>query len=272
MVKRLLCSHPQVSAVGGGETRMLEAISEVWPMLDADAGYTPAAASIALAGFARHVRETLGDTPEVGAALEGLVAGLGAPVVRLVGQPRLPLPSALSSGELAPLFGAFLISALRAAALDPSRPYLCEKTPSNAQYVRRLHQCLPGCRVVVMVRHPAHVALSHTRRDWGPPDPVEAAAFTAAYFRTWREAAVDDERVLMVRHEHLVAAPRRVLDEVRAFLQLPPAAAWLDWASSEIRPSEDRTVSLPGQELARMHAEVAREMECYGYGVSAESR
>ncbi|MFD3314223.1 sulfotransferase family protein [Streptomyces sp. NPDC058694] len=272
VVKRLLCSHPKVSAVSGGETRMLEAVSEVWPMLDADAGYTPGAASTALAGFACHVRETLGDTVEVQAALQCLFAGLGAPAVRLVGRPRLPLPSPMSSRELAPLFGTFLTSVFRAAALDPSRPFLCEKTPSNAQYVRRLRQCMPDCRVIVMARHPVHAALSHTRRDWGPPDPVEAAAYTAAYFRSWRGAAVDDECVLMVRHERLVAEPRQVLDEIRAFLQLPPDVVWLDQASSEIRSSQDRTLSLPGEELVRVHAELAREMACYGYRASAEAR
>ncbi|MGW1616238.1 sulfotransferase family protein [Streptomyces sp. NPDC002285] len=270
VVKRLLCSHPHVSAVSGGETRMLEAISEVWPILDADVGYTPGAASAALAGFSSHVRETLGDTPEVQAALECLFHGLGARTVRLVGRPRLPLPSPMSSRELAPLFAVFLTSVFRAAALDPSRPFLCEKTPSNAQYIRRLRQLMPECRVVVMARHPVHVALSHTRRSWGPPDPVEAAAYTAAYFRSWRDVALDDERVAMIRHERLVAEPRQVLDEVRAFLHLPRDSDWLDRASAEIQPSQDRTASLPDKGLAGMQAELAEEIEYYGYRAPTE--
>ncbi|AWW35986.1 hypothetical protein DN051_04425 [Streptomyces cadmiisoli] len=271
VVKRLLCAHPQVSAVSGGETRMLEAVSEVWPMLDPDLGYTPGTASTALAEFAQHVRETLGDTPEVQAALTGLSADLGAGSVRLVGRPRLPLPPPTSSGDLVRSFGRFVTDVFAACALDPARPYLCEKTPSNAQYIRRLRLLFPDARVVVMVRHPVHVALSHTRRDWGPPDPVEAAHYTAAYFRSWREAFSEDSAVLLVRHERLVSEPGQVLEEVRAFLGLTADADWLKWAGGAIRSSQDRTASLPESGLADMHTALALELEQHGYRTRTES-
>ncbi|MFI2346451.1 hypothetical protein ACH492_05200 [Streptomyces sp. NPDC019443] len=77
MVKRLLCTHPEVSAVGGGETRMLEAVNDLWPMLLASLGYTPGGASTALAAFARHVRETLGEANDLQEALEHLFDGCG---------------------------------------------------------------------------------------------------------------------------------------------------------------------------------------------------
>src|ERR1035437_3389106 len=57
LVKRLVCQHPQVSAVAAGETRMFEAISELWPLLSTDVGYTPGGGTNGLKAFAEHVRD-----------------------------------------------------------------------------------------------------------------------------------------------------------------------------------------------------------------------
>ena len=100
---------------------------------------------------------------------------------------------------------AFILQAFSAVALNPSLPVLCEKTPSNALYFQLLRRLVPGARMVGLVRDPIAVALSHTQRDWGPTDPVEAASYSAAYFRRWRMLEVQDQCCLVVRHEDLVA-------------------------------------------------------------------
>lgn len=266
VVKRLLCCHPDVSAVGGAETRMLEAVCELWPMLLADVAYFPAGAVSALAGFVAHVRETLGDTPELRVALEQLERSLGVSYVRLPGRPRLPMPPPQAEGTLAATLGTFVGQAFNAAALNPSLPVLCEKTPSNALYLSRLRRLLPKARIVVMVRDPVAVALSHTRRDWGPSDPLEAASYTAAYYRRWRLMAVEDKRCLVVRHEDLVAEPARVFPLVLDHVRLRRTDALLRDACGQLRPSVDRRLGLLSSQLGEMRARLSDELVAFGYG------
>jgi hypothetical protein len=265
VVKRLVCRHPDVSAVGGGETRMLEAICELWPMLLADAAYCPAGAVSALARFAAHVRETLGDTPEIRMALEQLERSLGVGYVRLPGRPRLPLPGPQAEEALAEALGTFVLQSFSAAALNPSLPVLCEKTPSNALYFSLLRRLLPGARIVVMVRDPVAVALSHTQRDWGPTDPLEAASYTAAYFRRWRLMAIEDKRCLVVRHEDLVAEPARVFSLVLDHLWLRRVDTLLRDACGQLRPSMDRRHRLLSSQLQAMRVRLSDELHAFGY-------
>ncbi|MFI2346450.1 sulfotransferase family protein [Streptomyces sp. NPDC019443] len=182
------------------------------------------------------------------------------------------MPAPMQEPDLARALGRFIAEAFRLVALDPLRPVLCEKTPSNAQYVRRLQLLLPESRVVVMVRDPMAVALSHTQRDWGPTDPVEAAAYTAAYFRCWREFAPHAQNCFVVRHEDLVAEPARTLSAVIRFLGLRQDAAWLRCASDEIRPSTDRVGALPDVVAAQMRARLAEEAREFGYPVVSGAR
>ena len=272
VVKRLLCTHPEVSAVSGGETRMLEAVEDLWPMLIADAGYTPGGASQAMSVFARHVRATLGESPAMQAALERLHEGVGARSVRLIGRARSPMPAPMREKDLSRVLGAFITDAFRLAALDPSRPVLCEKTPSNAQYIRRLQLLLPEARVALMVRDPMAVALSHTQREWGPTDPVEAAAYTAAYFRCWRGFAPHAQNCLVVRHEDLVGDPGHTLETVVRFLGLRQDATWLGHASAQIHPSQDRVHALPGVVATQMRALLADELNQWGYSLLSGAR
>lgn len=265
LVKRLVCQHPQVSAVAAGETRMFEAISELWPLLSTDVGYTPGGGTNGLKAFAEHVRDTLGDTPEIRKSLGRLDKTLGVRYMRLIGRPRLPLPVPQSDEVLAKAFGVFISEAFRAAALDPSRPVLCEKTPSNALYFPRIRRLLPTARIVVMVRNPVAVALSHTKRDWGPTDPIQAARYTAAYFRRWRDMEVQDERCLLVRHEDLVDEPERVFSGVLDHLGLSRTSSVIKYAASQMRPTVDRRSELSASANDEMRALLSDALHHFGY-------
>ncbi|MGM1061361.1 sulfotransferase family protein [Saccharothrix sp. Mg75] len=265
VVKRLLCGHPDVSAVAGGETRMLEAICELWPTLAINVAYTPSAAMSGLAAFTAHVHNMLGDTPELRGAIDRLADQLGVRYLRLPGRQRLPMPAPQDEGSLTEALGAFIVEAFSAAALDPTRPVLCEKTPSNALYLRRLCRLLPGARIVVMVRAPLAVALSHTQRDWGPPDPAEAVAYTAAYFKRWRLMDVQEERCLLVRQEDLVIDPDRTFSLMLDHLRLRKDDELLRHARSQLRPSVDRRSRFAISELAVLKARLGDELDAFGY-------
>lgn len=244
---------------------MLEAIAELWPMLLADVAYSPAGAVNALAAFTAHVRDTLGDTPELTMALGQLEDRLGVCYVRLPGQPRRPLPCPQAEESLARGLGAFILEAFSAAALNPSLPVLCEKTPSNALYIQLLRRLVPGVRMVVLVRDPIAVALSHTQRDWGPTDPVEAASYSAAYFRRWRMLEIQDQCCLVVRHEDLVAEAERVFPLILDHLRLRQDDALLRYVCKQLRPSEDRRPLLPTSELEAMRVRLSAELHAFGY-------
>ena len=212
-------------------------------MLLADVAYCPAGAVSALAGFAAHVRETLGDTPELRVAFEQLEHSLGVGYMRLPGRPRLPLPAPQAEEPLAATLGAFVLQAFSAAALNPALPVLCEKTPSNALYFPRLCRILPEARIVVMVRDPVAVALSHTQRDWGPTDPLEAASYTAAYFRRWRLMAIEDERCLVVRHETL-SPSLHVFSRLCSIIS--GCAAWVRYCETHVGSSGQAWIAAKG--------------------------
>lgn len=272
VMKRLLCGHPDVSPVSGRETHVIEKLSDLWPMLLADVGYSPEGAVTALARFTSHVRTTLGDTPELRDALAQLERSLGVRYMRLPGKwPRLPLPAPQQERPLAAALGTFVRQAFSAAALDPSLPVLCEKTPGNALHVLRLRRVLPEARMVVMLRDPLAVALSCTEQAWGPTDPLEAASYTAAFFRRWRRLAVDDERYLVVRYEELVAEPARVFPAVLGHLRLRPVAAVVHRACEELRAGADRSARLPRSQREALAARLGDERRHFGYADVAPS-
>jgi len=264
-VKRLITWHPAVSAVGYGESRLFEAVADVWPFLRRDAAYSVPAAARAYRVFRAEVRERLGDTQGVGAALDALSERLGAVPIRLPGQQRGWLPPPLAEDVLVPSFGSFVREVLTSAALVPGRSVVCEKTPSNAQYLAHIGRLVPDARAVVLLRNPIHVALSHTTRDWGPSDPLAAATYTAAYFRRWREVAGCWGNWLLVRHEDLVTDPAGQFSRILDHLNLPRDRELLRRVSAEVRPSIDRTSTLGPMTLAGIVERLESELEAFGY-------
>jgi hypothetical protein len=106
-----------------------------------------------------------------------------------------------------------------AAHWDLSRPVLLEKSPPNLIMARFLQAAFPDARFVMVVRHPAIVSLS--TRKWARLRPL--GALLDHWFHAHRLLESDAahlRRLLVVKYEHLVAAPRRTLAEVAGFLGL----------------------------------------------------
>jgi hypothetical protein len=102
---------------------------------------------------------------------------------------------------------------------DLTRPVLVEKSPPNLLMTRFLQAAFPDARFVMVVRHPAVVSLS--TRKWARLRPLEALLdhWFAAHRRLEQDAP-SLRRLLVVKYEHLVAAPEPTLAEIAAFLEL----------------------------------------------------
>jgi Sulfotransferase family len=120
-----------------------------------------------------------------------------------------------------------LVSAGNAARLwdewsthwDLSRPVLVEKSPPNLIKMRFLQALFPDARFLVLVRHPAVVALSTSkwRRRISLRELVE-------HWVTAHEILLADaphvRNLRVVTYEHLIARPEQELAEIADFLDL----------------------------------------------------
>ncbi len=101
---------------------------------------------------------------------------------------------------------------------DLSRPVLLEKSPPNLLASRFLQAAFPGARFVMVVRHPAIVALSTAkwcRRSLG--------GLLDHWFYAHQLLEADAphlEHLHVVKYEHLIREPERVMADVAAFLGL----------------------------------------------------
>lgn len=268
-LRRMLSAHPAVSAIGTGETRLIEYCADLEAALDPARGYNPQDAAIAVRAFRDHVSATLGSTPALRAPVNELEESLGCHETRLPGGVRMLVPDRVPDPDRHRAIGACVTSLLAAARLYPDREVGCEKTPSNAQYLDLIRTLLPDAPVVVLVRNPIHVALSHTQREWGPTDPVEAAQYTDAYFQRWKTvaASVPVGSYMIVRHEDLVAKPLDIASSIAAYLGIAPDPEWLDRIAREVRPPLDRLTSLTTRQRTRLCSILADSATDFGYEI-----
>jgi hypothetical protein len=102
---------------------------------------------------------------------------------------------------------------------DLSRPVLLEKSPPNLLATRFLQAAFPGARFVMVVRHPAVVALS--TRKWARRRTL--GGLLGHWFRAHRLLEQDApflDHLLVVKYEQLVRAPAATLARVAGFLGL----------------------------------------------------
>lgn len=156
---------------------------------------------------------------------------------------------------------------------DLSRPVLVEKSPPNIVMTRFLQALYPASRQVIVVRHPVVVALSTSR--WAQTTPLHRLIehWLCAY-ETFLADAPHLRGVYVVRYEHLIAEPDRILGELADFLGLhgPVPASTLErhrsdayerrWTqmSSSNRPWQRRAVS-------RIRSELGARVARFGYDV-----
>lgn len=266
--RRVFATHPTVSAVTGGETRLVEWAAELESSLDPERSYSPVLAAEALLQFQRRAEDTIGNGAEVRSILSSFDVDLRGLECRWPGRARLVVPAPLSSVERRRAIGRCVRDLMAVGRLYPDRPVALEKTPSNATYAGFIAEILPKARVVVLVRHPVDVALSHTQRDWGPSAPADAARFTRSYFRRWRTVAAnmrDHSAVLLVRHEDLVDQPRGVLESMCSHLGVDADPDWLGRSAAQVVESRSLRGSIDTKELAGVVSILGDEIHAFGY-------
>lgn len=267
-LRRILSTHPDISPIGHGETRLVEYAADLRTALDPDGAYSPRHGAAALQEFRQKVEASIGSTQGIRGALDRLAKELRAIEMRWPGSRRSEVPAPTATGSLVQTLGRCVSHLMSEVRLDPSRDIGCEKTPSNAQYIRFIRSSMPEARIVVLVRHPVDVALSHTQRDWGPTDPIDAARYTSSYFRRWRHVAesVPSADFRLIRHEELVESPATTMASIARFVGVEPFESWTETAQQSVRSSADRRASISPDILRSVEDILGEEIQAAGYG------
>jgi hypothetical protein len=125
-----------------------------------------------------------------------------------------------------------------AAHWDTSRRLLVEKSPPNVVRTRFLQALFPGCRFIIVLRHP--VAVGYATQKWttrmpalrrlGLADRRMPKVWIGRLIEHWLRCHEQFERdrprldaVHVLRYEDFVARPEEHLGELHAFLGLKPA-------------------------------------------------
>lgn len=253
-MKRLLCLHPQVSWVLGNETQYLEMLADFVPHLLDFGAYLPRNTGLAFRRFKESVVQRFGNTSAVNGTLQSLEKRLISDHIYVPRFGNLPLINPLSEREVAEVFDEFTHQLFSQTLVTLGTKFACEKTPSNAQYLGLVHTLFPNARMIVMIRHPLHTALSFLPKDWGPSDPLEAAYFTHVYHARWRSICQNtpDSYYRLIRLEDLIQYPEEHLHQVGEFIGLSWKANHLKKALGLFNIPEDRRVSVSSEILNHM--------------------
>lgn len=146
---------------------------------------------------------------------------------------------------------------------DTTRSILVEKSPPNLIRTRFLQALFPGCRFIVVIRHP--IAVGYATQKWttwlpwlralGVPDRRLPHTWIHVLVRHWlacHESFEEDraflEKVHVLRYEDFVEQPQEHLDQIHSFLGLDPAPItrevrrgvndryWTSWLTLRDRP------------------------------------
>jgi hypothetical protein len=104
---------------------------------------------------------------------------------------------------------------------DLTRPVLVEKSPPNLLMTRFLPALFPSARVLVVVRHPAVVALSTSKWRAGTSLRRLVEHWVTAH-EIFRADAPQVRSLHVVKYEHLIGRPEEVLPPIAQFLELGP--------------------------------------------------
>lgn len=108
---------------------------------------------------------------------------------------------------------------------DVSKRVLLEKSPPNLVRMRFLRALFPRSRFIVVVRHPAAVAMATSKWTRASPD-VLMRNWIAGHQHLVEDAAAVGG-VAVVRYEEVMTNAADELDRLFAFLSLPPCPS--DW-------------------------------------------
>jgi hypothetical protein len=126
-----------------------------------------------------------------------------------------------------------LCDAVFAEYLEPGTTYVLERTPLHALHASLITQLYPDSGVVHVIRDGRDVALSLTRRNWGPDSIAEGAREWVDCIRGGREAS-RMKRYVEVRYEQLLADPGPSIERTWEHLGLESSDEALRAALSEL--------------------------------------
>jgi hypothetical protein len=170
----------------------------------------------------------LADDRNFGRLLDDIV---NLPWFGALGQEAGPFREAALSGTRS-LAAPFALLFERFAA-DRGAKWVGEKTPNHLLYMRTLERLFPDCRFLQIVRDPRAVATSWRALPWSNGSLQKDAEVWRKYQARARALPPrDQDRLLTIRYERLVAEPVPVLTGVCAFLGLPFESRMLEFHRS----------------------------------------
>ena len=110
---------------------------------------------------------------------------------------------------------------------DIAKPYLLEKTPITLLRTRLFQRLFPNSYFIVLIRHPAAVALAtyNALASSGSPPDLTVADLIEHWLishETFQEDVPYLRRLTILRYEDFAAGPQHALDAIYGFLGLPP--------------------------------------------------
>lgn len=268
LMKRILCSHHEISTVAGGETRFWEYLTGLLPfVLNEEPFYSPKLSTIRHAAFREQIRGSFGDIPDIQNALNHFAISIAQSICKLQNRPISHLVEPRSSDDIYKATSRLLCTLLALSVVDPNAQLICEKTPNNAQLLDSVYKVMPKSKSIIMIRHPIDVALSHLERIWGPNEPLNAARYTKVYIQAWLETSskVPDHFCLTVRYEDLVSDPINVMNTVFDFLGTQPTSESEAFAEKTVEPPVNRRSLLRSKTMNEIETILHEEIELLGY-------
>jgi hypothetical protein len=191
-----------------------------------------------------------------------------ARVLRRLGDPARATP------------GDAFAAVLREKAADYGRPRFGDKTPAHTTHLRQLFADFPDARVVRIVRDPLNTVQSLSRMPWAS---ASLYANAAACEIERRHVEPFRDRVLAIRLEDLLAAPRDTMGRVLDFVGEPwddavldharrapdkndmPPFPWLEGATTDRQAPEKKGLSLEPAKIRMIEYATRHTMREFGY-------
>ena len=90
---------------------------------------------------------------------------------------------------------------------DTAKPYLIEKSPPNLVRTRFLQQLFPGCRFIIILRHP--IAVAYATRKWSGTGIPSLLEHSLRCYERFREDLCFLNNAYVLRYEEFVLEPHR---------------------------------------------------------------
>ena len=110
--------------------------------------------------------------------------------------------------ELIAILRGFVQELFGGLATESGKVTWCEKTPFNLLSLDFLWELFPEATIVVVMRHPVRVVVSHLAQQWAPSELEQAISWLEPVYARWltqRPSLLDHARYVEARLEDLAA-------------------------------------------------------------------